>query len=148
MGMFDWVSVEVPLPDGWNPPEHLQSKDFDCEMTIIRVGQRLKIERFEYETVPREQRPYPDAEKGSLRALCGMFRKVNRKWEDLNFHGIFNFYGSEDTGKLLAVNMKDGTCAPIGEEPQERAWHEYFAKYTDGQLVGVFADEALERGDA
>jgi hypothetical protein len=40
---------------------------------------------------------------------------------DTNFHGILNFYAYED----------------------DKAWHEYDAKFTDGQLVGV----ALSNGE-
>lgn len=38
---------------------------------------------------------------------------------DLNFHGILNFYGNE--------KKNDGSYE----------WHEYNAKFTDGQLVNI-----------
>ena len=37
MGMFDYVHCEVPLPDGWQQPHELQTKDFDCEMEIYTI---------------------------------------------------------------------------------------------------------------
>ncbi len=120
MGMFDHVRCELPLPDGFTG--ELQSKDFDCAMTEVVIGRdgRLRIEVFEHESVPKTERPYPDAEKGSIWALCGAIRKVNRRWLDLDYHGDFNFYGSEGTA---------GT-------PEYR-WHEYVARFTDGALTSI-----------
>lgn len=117
MGMFDYVTCEVPLPDGWQPDE-LQSKDFDCSMTTVRVSAegRLLIERYDSYTVPKEERPCPDAPEGSIEAICGILGKRNRRWEDLNYHGDFNFYGG--------VFKND--------------WHEYYARFTEGQLDRIW----------
>lgn len=49
---------------------------------------------------------------------CLSWRDEN--WIDLDFHGILNFY-TMDTG--MYVNR--------------RGWHEYNAKFTDGQLVEI-----------
>lgn len=116
MGMFDYVICEVPLPDGWEPDE-LQSKDFDCTMTKVRISAegRLEIERYESYDVPKAERPYPNAEPGSFEEICGIWGKRNRHWEDLNFHGDFNFYGG---------GFKND-------------WHEYLARFTEGQLVRI-----------
>ena len=110
MGMFDYVRSETPLPDGFTG--ELQSKDFDCTMTeiIIRESGRLEIEHFDYETVPKEERPYPDRE--GIMGMCGMLRKVNRHWVDLDYHGDFNFYGYDS----------------------DKVWHEYIARFSSGQL--------------
>jgi len=120
MGMFDYVRCETPLPDGF--AGELQSKDFDCRMTeiVIRADGRLEIEDWEHESVPKAERPFPDAEPGSIKALCGMWRRANRRWRDLNFHGDFNFYGSEG---------RHGT--------PEYVWHEYIARFTDGRLAYI-----------
>lgn len=119
MGMFDYIRCEVPLPDGWNG--ELQTKDFACEMvvhTITKDG-RLLLERIDdTKIVPKSERPYPN-EDGILGA-CGMLRHVKSR-HDANFHGVVNFYGSETdkTGKYV--------------------WHEYNAKFTDGNLVEISA---------
>jgi hypothetical protein len=116
--MFDYVICEVPLPDGWKPDE-LQSKDFDCSMTNIRISAegRLLIERYESYTVPKEDRLYPDAKPGSIEEICGILGRRNHRWEDLNFHGDFNFYGGAF----------------------KNDWHEYMARFTEGQLVSIRA---------
>lgn len=138
MGMFDYVVCEVPLPDGWEPSE-LQSKDFDCEMTTIRVSGegRLLIERYETYTVPKEDRRYPDAPDGSIMSFCGILGKRNRHWVDLNFHGDFNFYGTERVGKQTFVQLTEGSN--VGYYEGERRWHEYVARFTDGNLVSIRA---------
>ena len=114
MGMFDYVRSEVPLPDGFSG--ELQSKDFDCRMTtvLIRADGRLLIEDSEWEEVPRPERLYSDAEPGSLESIVGLYRTVNRRWRDLEYHGIFNFYGG-------------------GRDD----WRQYDAKFTDGNLVEI-----------
>ncbi len=116
MGMFDYIKCEVPLPDGWTG--ELQSKDFDCEMVehIISKDGRLMLERGHNEEVPRNERPYPDAKPGTLESICGIMRRVP-KYEDANFHGMVNFYGTDGKG----------------------GWHEYNAKFTDGRLMSIEA---------
>lgn len=127
MGMFDYVKVGVPLPDGWEATE-LQSKDFACKMTTVEITPdgRLRIEEFEYENVPKEERPHPD--KDGILGMMGSIRKVNRRWRDLNFHGVFNFYGQERIAP---------PANPPYFHPDEHKWHEYNAKFTDGQLVKI-----------
>jgi hypothetical protein len=128
MGMFDYVKVGVPLPDGWVPGE-LQSKDFDCTMTTVEITPegRLRIEDFEYEEVPKAERRYPDATSG-WKAIAGSIRKTNRRWRDLNYHGVFEFYGDE----RIAPPKN-----PPYYEADEHKWHSYNAKFTDGQLVEI-----------
>jgi hypothetical protein len=136
MGMFDYVRCEVPLPDGWVPDE-LQSKDFDCTMTHLRVTAdgRLMIERYESYTVPKEERPYPDAEEGSIQEICGIWGKRNRRWEDINYHGDFNFYGIERVGPQEFVPLTEG--AKVGYYKGETCYHDYIARFTDGRLTGI-----------
>lgn len=151
MGMFDYVTCELPLPDGWgmeNDVVGLQSKDFDCEMTtiLIRADGRLLIERFEYYSVPKEERPYPDAE-GAL-ALCGSLGKKDRRWEDLNFHGDFGFGGLEDLNDDYWVASERH---PAGGFRQKRyRHHDYVARFTDGHLVSIrdVTTSAIEAGTA
>lgn len=118
MGMFDYVEVDKAhgLPD-----VEYQSKDFDCEMTTIRITENghLEIERCDYESVPKAERPYPN-EDGFL-GMMGSMRKINCHWDDLRFHGIFNFYGQSGPN--------------ISED-----WLEYSAKFSDGKLVEIVRD--------
>ena len=115
MGMFDYVDVDQKHGI---PVIQYQSKDLDCEMTVIRITSdgRLEIERFEYESVPKSERLYPD-DDGFL-GMMGSQRKVNRRWEDLNYHGMFNFYGND------GPNF-------------EGEWYDFDAKFTDGNLVEI-----------
>lgn len=115
MGMFDYVKVHEKHG---LPALGYQSKDFDCELTMIRITEsgRLEIERFEYESVPKEERPYPN--DVGLAGMMGSLRKVNTKWEDLNYHGMFNFYGNDGEGF-------------------EGEWFDFVAKFTDGNLVEI-----------
>jgi hypothetical protein len=124
MGMFDYVQCEVPLPDGLQPIE-LQTKDFECDMVVhvITKDGRLMMDCGHNEMVPLMERPYWKPEWGDSasaenehpwEAICGSMRHVP-KYEDASFHGIINFYG------------RDG----------DNNWHEYNAKFTDGQLVKI-----------
>jgi hypothetical protein len=116
--MFDYVRCEVPLPDGFDG--ELQTKDLNRELVthVITKDGRLIREWITHTTeVPNEERPYPNDE--GIRGLIGSV-KIHTDSADAEFHGILNFYGTE------------------GEhgEPSYR-WHEYNAKFTDGQLVGI-----------
>lgn len=137
MGMFDYVECEHPLPDGWDMSGDavgLQTKAFDCDMTTVRIGAngRLTVERYDWETVPKAERPHPN-DDGML-GLIGSMRRVNRRWVDLDFHGEFDFGGLEVIGH---------------DEPDERGYrrphyksHDYIARFTDGQLVGIRCADA------
>lgn len=116
MGLFDYVRCEIPLPDGFTG--ELQTKDIDdpfMNTHIITKDGRLMMEVLvRTESVPKSERPFPDAEEGSPAEIYGSVRFI-REQKDANFHGLLNFYGgggSED-------------------------WHEYEAKFTDGQLVSI-----------
>lgn len=121
MGMFDTVKVDLnrlPIEEkdrkkiGINT---FQTKDFDCVLTEISLGERLMIKRSDIEEVPMNERPYPNA--GGLREFIGSLREINIRWEDLNFHGKFNFY------------------ARIGGKKPE--FFNFEAKYTDGNLTEI-----------
>jgi hypothetical protein len=139
MGMFDYIRCEVPLPDGWQPDE-LQSKDFDCEMVTHYISKegRMMLDCGHNEEVPLMERRGWKAEWGdseeaqkehALEAIMGCIRRIP-KYVDSNYHGVVNFYGSET----------------VGYEPEQpgdtfrraiRVFHDYEAKFTDGQLVGI-----------
>lgn len=119
MGMFDYIRCEVPLPDGWKPDGPLQTKDFDCDLVchVITKEGRLMLERIDaVHEVPKADRPYPNDD--GLLGMCGSIR-TETSVHDSNFHGVVNFYSYE------------------GDINVNHQWHEYNAKFTDGQLVGI-----------
>jgi hypothetical protein len=123
MGMYDYIRCEVPLPDGFTG--ELQTKDFDCQLVthiITKEGRLMKEQIDGYEEVPKAERPYPDASGNDFHRFIGSVRTITSR-HDAKFHGIVNFYGCDG-------NHEDGTYQ----------WHEYNAKFTDGQLVSIERD--------
>jgi hypothetical protein len=117
MGMFDYVICEVPLPDGYVPPDGgFQSKDLDCDLDtyVIRADGRLT-----------KALDFDDGD-----------RRKPSEFRDSDFHGWFNFY---DFGK---VGVGASTAIYPNGEPI-REWHEYRAKFTDGRLVKIEIVEDL-----
>ena len=120
MGMFDYLRCEAPLPDGFDGV--CQTKDFECDMVTHRITRdgRLMLTRIDrVETVPKAERPYPDASDDDFRSLAGSVRYITSE-HDANFHGLVNFYTG--TG-----DRESGTWQ----------WREYNAKFTDGKLVSI-----------
>jgi hypothetical protein len=98
MGLFDYVRVDVPLPDG-KPGKHFQTKDFDdpyLEQYVITSDGRLIHERVRYDIDP------PDKAAGPT---------------DCQFHGYLNFYDYSDTHEWREFNAKftDGRLIEIVE---------------------------------
>lgn len=121
MGMYDNLIIntdKLPVTDeekkliGENPG--WQTKDFDCDLTEIYITDEgeLKINRWNYEEVPEEERPHPNGE--GLLGLMGSLRRVNERLETIQYHGYVNFYSN------------------IGDD-----WYEFFAKFTDGKLISI-----------
>ena len=121
MGMFDLVYIDknkLPLsveqkliiPDNMD----WQTKDFDCDMNEIYITNEdeLKINRWNYEAVPKKERLNP-IDKG-LPGLAGSLRRVNERLEPISHHGYVNFYAS------------------VGDE-----WFEFNAKFANGKLVEI-----------
>jgi len=67
------------------------------------------------ETVPKEERQYPDAEEGTIQAMSGCMRRVEEDEVDVNYHGDIYFY-TGDSGKN---------------------WYEYKARFTDGVCAKI-----------
>jgi len=135
MGMFDYIRCEKPLPDGWGLEGDvvgLQTKDFDCEMVthVITADGRLMLERVDrVEEVPKEKRPFPNAEAGTLESICGSISYV-KSLHDSAFHGWVHFGGLEEIGR-----DPDEKYGPRGRPIYKD--HRYRAKFTDGQLVEI-----------
>jgi hypothetical protein len=125
MGMFDDFLYEHadPLPDGFKG-RNFQTKDFECSMVTYRLSPegRLMQPIWRSEVVPKHERPYPDAEEGTLHAICGSMRTIVDRWHDMNYHGDVNFYTSVKVGEVYE-------------------WHGYYARFTEGQLTGIRLDE-------
>jgi hypothetical protein len=123
MGLFDYVRCEVPLPDGFDG--ELQTKDFDCPYmetyTITKDGRLLLRYVSEWVPTPESEWKYT----GDDDPLHKLWHESSKKRpifadRDINFHGMLGFYGH--TGRHA-----DGTWR----------WHEYSAKFTDGQLIEI-----------
>jgi hypothetical protein len=116
MGMFDYIKCEVPLPDGCESTCIFQTKDFESVLathTITADG--FFFDDGCYVHIPKEDRLHPEADEMSFKGMLGCIKWVPKIKRLDDFHGWFNFYGSD----------KDGI------------WHEYSAKYTDGNLVEI-----------
>ena len=118
MGMFDYGIVECSLPDDAATRVHeWQTKDFDepfmAKYKITAEG-RLLAERVHYENLSD-----PNAPPGSAASYCGCMTPVHDGWDDLNYHGVLNFYGN------------------VGGVYDAEHWYEYNAKFTDGFLVSI-----------
>lgn len=119
MGMYDHVLCEVPLPAGVTGA--FRTKDFDpllCTI-LIRSDGRLLVEDHDWEEVPLHERPRPDI------PVLGKFRRINKRWRDLEFHGDLKFYGPMQSDNL----------------------YHFRARFTHGNLERVFSipdPEALE----
>lgn len=121
MGMYDNLIIntdKLPVTDeekkliGKNP--NWQTKDFDCNLTEVYITDEgeLKINRWEYKEVPKEERPYPDEE--GFFGLIGSLKPVNKRLETIEHHGYVRFYSK------------------IGDD-----WYEFIAKFTDGKLISI-----------
>ncbi len=86
------------------------------EIHITDEGE-FKVNQWEYEEVPKEERPHPEAE--GVRAMKGCLRRVDQTLETILYHGYLRFY----------TGMKD--------KYDSYTWFEFSAKFTDGRLVGV-----------
>lgn len=126
MSMFDYIRCEVPLPDGFEGTPLFQTKDFECVLATHAIREDgLYLDDGHYETVPKAERTHPNAEEGTLEGLKGSLRWVPNPVLHREAHGVINFYGNDAAGK----------------------WHEYKAKFTDGQLVGIKVWSASHKTD-
>lgn len=116
MDMFDHIRCEMPLPDAFDGEPLFLTEDFERVLAthVIRED-GLYLDDGHYETVPKAERPHPDAEEGTLEDLKGSLRWVPNLVLHPEAHGIFNFYGDDAAGKR----------------------HDYEAKFMDGQLIGI-----------
>lgn len=109
MGMFDWIAVEVPLPDVVQNESEYQTKDFDClmEKYVINKNGELYKEKWEYEWVDDPNSVFG----GYERKIEGSYRREYLT----NFHGDITFYNGRVRGK----------------------WRDYKARFTEGRLSSI-----------
>ena len=123
MGMFDSVFINIdklPIPDSqkklFGKKHDFQTKDLENCLTEVYItdDNLLMISKWEYETVPPEERPYPDPT--SKMHFCGSMRRKNERLEHLNYNGILNFYTSVD---------------------YDKKWYEFNAEFVNGVMVDI-----------
>ena len=121
MGMYDTLYInknKLPLTEEEknliNDDQEWQTKDLDCVLTEVYITDdgELKINNFEYEMVPEEQRPHPNAE--GLLGLAGSIRRINERLETLNLTGMIKFYGTiKDKWYLFYARFENGKLQQI-----------------------------------
>ena len=86
MGMYDWISVEVPLPDTVENEPDYQTKDFDCllEKYVITKNGELYREKWDYEWVDEPDIPFGGYEK--------KIEDSYRREYLTDFHGDITFF--------------------------------------------------------
>ena len=110
MGMFDYIAVEVPLPDGvMTSEEEYQTKSLECLMYkyVITKNGELYREKWDYEWVDDESHFLGGYEK----KIEGSYRREYLT----NFHGDIIFYNGRVNGK----------------------WRDYTARFTNGKLSSI-----------
>lgn len=140
MGMYDNVDVEVPLPDGWNPPKGgLQTKDFSCDLETLTITADGRI--------VSNGRPWFDHRQVTEGEFKEIVKRIDKIRELLPNYVSQTKYEVVDESVILA-RRKDlefhGVMEMIGTEPSEvdggnGAFHVYHAKFDDGRLVEIKA---------
>lgn len=123
MGMFDDIICEYPLPDGYDK-KNFQSKSFDCQMDVYKITADGELRIYTYDLEDDGVYPEDHFFKGEPKK-----KKVHIRWELVDYHGVFNFYGGTWSNELQ--KHTDG-------------WHEYLAKFTDGKLVEITVAQPRE----
>lgn len=113
MGMFDTIYCKVPLPENspFDSTTPFQTKSIDEPVMttyVIEEDGRLMHRTGYYETVPENERPYPEGHK---LAFIGSIRFIETGWEPVDIHARVVFYAS------------------VGD-----VWYDYEATFTHGQL--------------
>jgi hypothetical protein len=141
MGMFDNLIVDLDiLPEITEEDKNLlrtsnnfQTKAFENTLTTVYITKdeslnfrhsftnepflpyKLQIKESEWEEVPKEERPYPNAE--GFRSLMGCMREVNVRVVDLDYTGTFTFYDF--------VNYN------------EKKWFEFEVETKNGKIISI-----------
>ena len=126
MGMYDHVIPEHPLPDGHDPAgEEYQTKDTPAQ--FLDTYKITAEGRLEHELCDVEDRSDPRAE--GFERMFGMMTRVNRRWENVSFHGDLTFYTSNVSGTSGVGVVTSDNKPPV--------YREYTALFKDGQLIDI-----------
>ena len=132
MGMYDHIRCLAPLPDGFDATGvEFQTKDTDSQYLddyTIREDGALIYHSVKIVSTPKEELPYPDAPEGSLRSICGIFKRVPTGDVVVPFHGCLRFYGEGheyealyDRGRLIRIDaVPDEEPSPTPARDGER----------------------------
>lgn len=149
--MFDYMIVDLKILPDLTDYEinylsttypNWQTKHFENQLTDVYIVEdsdtkykhsflgdgtkyKLQIKQFEWETVPKEERPYPDAEEGSLESILGCMRESNVRIVDLDYTGTFTFYN---------YVKPEGT--EVGEVKKLK-WVEYLGEAKNGKIISI-----------
>lgn len=116
MSMFDHIRCEVALPDGFDGEPLFRTEDFERVLATHAIREDgLYLDDGHYETVPKAERPHPDAAEGTLEELQGSLRWVPNLVLHPEAHGMIAFHGEDAAGKR----------------------HDYEARFMDGELIGI-----------
>lgn len=125
MGMFDTITCQYPMPEGYEflQDEEFQTKDFENLLepyTITKDGRLIRT-LTEWELLPEEERPYYGTEEWSRNSffqLIGSMKTNVVGKKDMDYHGHITFYTSKGD-----------------------VWYDVTAKFTDGVLVDLTVSE-------
>jgi hypothetical protein len=128
MGLFDYVTCEYDLPDGFDATGvQFQTKDTDAQyMETYRIDGNGRLW---HQAVRYEDRSDPTAEKGSPASVLGCQTPVPTGWELVEHHGTLDFYTSNICASWGPF------CATDDDSPPWSA--NYVALYDHGILLKI-----------
>jgi hypothetical protein len=139
MGMFDYVHCEYPLPGLDDPTKfEFQTKSLETFFDNYRITVEGKLEVEDYDV---EDRSDPSAE--GFARLVGSCTRIPKGWNPVDFSGVLNFYGDENSGNLFLISFEgEGKVEMLGEDGKpvpkpEVEWFEYDAIFEHGALVSM-----------
>jgi len=119
MGMFDYVHCEYPLPGLDDPTKfEFQTKSLETFFDNYRITVEGKLE-------------------------VGSCTRIPKGWNPVDFSGVLNFYGDENSGNLFLISFEgEGKVEMLGEDGKpvpkpEVEWFEYDAIFEHGALVSM-----------
>ncbi len=118
MGMFDYVIVDKPLPDGWEPgPDApMQTKSWENILTTLYIHEsgRLWVRDCDYESRPG--------------GFLGIYlHETECRWKDTNFDGCLIFYG--ESPHYYRADFKEGSLVSLRMISDDEPWDECCPDY-------------------
>jgi hypothetical protein len=120
MGMYDELYInkdKLPLSEAEKEKikdnQVWQTNNFDNLLTeiIITDDGKIKINKWEIKEVPKKDRKYPNDE--GWRGLLGSLKRINERWEFLDYHGEvifgngnYEFGAFFKNGKMIDIYKK------------------------------------------